>query len=52
MAIKMVFHINLSCKSEMKTGKTQLIINSLACFLPVCQVAPFAETEELMKIIM
>lgn len=36
----------------MKTEKTELIFNSLACFLPVCQVATSAETEELMKIIM
>lgn len=52
MAIKVTFHIKLSCKNEMKIDKTQLILNSLACFLPVCQVETFAETEELMKIIM
>lgn len=35
----------------MKTDKIQLILISLACFLPVCQVVIFAGTEELVEII-
>lgn len=51
MAIKVIVHIKLSCNNEMKTDKIQLILISLACFLPVCQVAIFAGTEELVEII-
>lgn len=42
----------LSCKSEIKPDKIELLLNLLACFLPVCQAAASAETEELVKIIM
>lgn len=42
----------LSCKSEIKPDKIELLLNPLACFLPVCQAVPSAETEELVKIIM
>lgn len=44
-------HARFSCKSEIKTDKIKLLLNSLACFLPVCQLATSAETEELVKII-
>lgn len=42
----------LSCKSEIKPDKIELLLNSLAWFLPVCQAVTSAETEELVKIIM
>lgn len=44
-------HTRLSDESEIKMDKIQLILNSLACFPPVCQVTISAETEELVKII-
>lgn len=52
MAIKLIFQtIPDYLTSEIKTDKIQHILNSLACFPPVCQGTTSAETEELVKII-